>query len=95
MSDKTYLNCLIERKRYRKWSGQILQVEGMLAASINTQYDDESAVIGSNLAYAAIYQLGGNAGKNKKVQIHKRPYLNLTDSNYQEILYNCKKYLKQ
>ena len=89
LSDKT--KKLREKKR--KWPGQILQVEGMLAASINTQYDDESAVIGSNLAYAAINQLGGNACKNKKVQITKRPYLNLTDSDYQEILHEAKKYL--
>ena len=82
------------REKKRKWPGQILQVEGMLAASINTQYDDESAIIGSNLAYAAIHQLGGNAGKNKKVQIPKRPYLNLTDSDYQEILHEAKKFLK-
>ena len=37
------------RTKKRKWPGQILQVEGKLAASVNTQYDDDSAVIGSNL----------------------------------------------
>ena len=84
-----------QRKKKKKWPRMILQVEGQLVSSINTQYDDESAIIGSNLAYAAIHQLGGNAGKNKKAQIPKRPYLNLTDSDYQEIYYNCKEYLKQ
>ena len=46
-------------------------VEGMLAASINTQYDDYSAAIGSNQPYATIHQFGGNAGKNKKVIMYK------------------------
>ena len=63
----------------------ILQVEGILAASINTQYDDESAIIGSNLVYAAIHQLGGNAGRNKKITIFARPYLKLTNNDYIEI----------
>ena len=41
------------RRKQHKYPGQILQVEGNLASSINTQYDDNSAVIGSNLPYAA------------------------------------------
>ena len=58
-----------QRTKKRKWPGQILQVEGKLAASINTYYDNDSAVIGSNLEYAAIHQLGGQAGRNKSVEI--------------------------
>lgn len=68
------------RKKTRHWPGRILQVEGQLATSITTQYDNESAVIGSNLAYAAIHQLGGQAGKGKKVTIPARPYLDLTEN---------------
>ena len=41
-----------QRTKKRKWPGQILQVEGKLAASINTYYDNDSAVIGSNLEYS-------------------------------------------
>lgn len=74
------------RKKTKHWPGKILQVEGQLATSITTQYDSESAVIGSNLAYAAIHQLGGNAGKGKKVTIPARPYLNLTEVEYKEII---------
>ena len=83
-----------QREKKKKWPGMILQVEGILAASINTQYDDDSAVIGSNQPYAAIHQLGGNVGKNKKVTIPKRPYLNLTDGDYKEILHESKKFVK-
>ena len=62
-----------QRTKKKKWPGQILQVSGQLASSISTQYDDESAIIGSNLDYAAIHQLGGQAGKNKKVTITEIP----------------------
>ena len=83
-----------QRTKQKKWPGQILQVSGQLASSISTQYDDESAVIGSNLDYAAIHQLGGQAGKNKKVTIPARPYLKLTDDDFNEILDAIEQYLK-
>ena len=82
------------REKINKWPGQILQVEGKLAASINTYYDNDSAVIGSNLEYAAIHQLGGQAGKNKSVEIPARPYLKLTDDDYDEINHEIQNYLK-
>ena len=84
-----------QRTKKRKWPGQILQVEGKLAASINTYYDNNSAVIGSNLEYAAIHQLGGQAGKNKSVEISARPYLFLTEDDYSEVLSECEKYLSE
>lgn len=70
-----------------------MQVSGQLASSVNTYYDNDSAVIGSNLEYAAIHQLGGQAGRNKKVTIPARPYLKLTDNDYNEILETITKYL--
>lgn len=79
-----------QRKKIGKSPGQILQVTGQLASSVNTYYDEDSAIIGSNLAYAAIHQLGGQAGKNKKVTILARPYLKLTDDDLEEII----KYIK-
>lgn len=82
-----------QRKKIGKYPGQILQVTGQLASSVNTYYDDDSAVIGSNLAYAAIHQLGGQAGRNKKVTIPVRPYLKLTDRDFEEIIDAFKKYL--
>ena len=75
-----------QRKKTGHWPGQILQVSGQLASSINTYYDDESAIIGSNLDYAAIHQLGGQAGKKKAVSIPARPYLKLSDDDFVEIL---------
>lgn len=71
-----------------------MQVEGKLAASINTYYDNDSAVIGSNLEYAAIHQLGGQGGKNKSVEIPARPYLKLTNNDYEEIMATIKEMIK-
>lgn len=82
------------RVKKRKWPGQILQVEGVLASSINTQYDENSVVIGSNLPYAAIHQKGGKAGRYKKANIPARPYLKLTDDDFEEILHETEKFLK-
>ena len=74
-------------------AGQILQVEGKLATSISTYYDNDSAVIGSNLEYAAIHQLGGHASKNKSVEIPARPYLKLPVNNLEEILETFSRYI--
>ena len=73
------------RRKTGHYPGQILQVSGQLALSITTQYDDTSAIIGSNKVYAAIQQLGGQAGKNKKVNIPTRPYLNISEDDYKDI----------
>lgn len=81
------------RKKSGHYPGQILQVSGQLALSVTTQYDDSSAVIGSNKIYAAILQLGGLAGKNKKTTIPARPYLKLTDDDFDEIISIVEKYL--
>lgn len=90
LSDKTKT----ARKKTGHYPGQILQVSGQLALSVTTQYDDSSAVIGSNKVYAAIHQLGGLAGKNKKTTIPARPYLSLTNDEYEEILSSVENYLK-
>ncbi|MBR5305079.1 MAG: phage virion morphogenesis protein [Candidatus Gastranaerophilales bacterium] len=82
-----------QRKKSGHWPGQILQVSGQLASSINTYYDGNSAIIGSNLDYAAIHQLGGQAGKNKSVTIPARPYLQLTDEDFEEILESTEGFL--
>lgn len=82
-----------QRNKSGHWPGQILQVSGQLASSISTYYDGNSAIIGSNLDYAAIHQLGGQAGKNKSITIPARPYLKLKDNDFEEIIENAKKYL--
>src|SRR5574344_1123153 len=51
-----------KRTKTGHYPGKILQVEAQLATSIITHYDIESPVIGSNLVYSAIHQLGGQEG---------------------------------
>ena len=65
----------------------------MYEKQITIQYNNESAIIGSNKVYAAIHQLGGLAGKNKKVSSPARPYLKLTDDDFEEILIATSKFL--
>ena len=81
------------RKKTGHYPGQILQVSGQLALSVTTQYDDTSAIIGSNKIYAAIHQLGGQAGKNKKTTIPARPYLSLTDDDFEDIIETIQHYI--
>ncbi len=56
----------------RRKGGKILQDTGQLAASIQSQSDDSTAVVGTNKKYARIHQLGGRTGahvirpRNKK-----------------------------
>ena len=81
------------RRKTGHYPGQILQVSDQLAMSITTQYDNESAVIGSNKVYAVIHQLGGQAGKNKKITIPARPYLSLTDDDFEDIIETIEHYI--
>lgn len=83
-----------QRKKTGHYPGQILQVTGQLASSISTYYDDNSAIIGSNLDYTAIHQLGGQTGKGKKTTIPARPYLELTDEDFAEIIDETENFLK-
>ena len=82
-----------QRTKTKHDPGKILQVEGRLALSVTTQYDNDSAVIGSNLDYARIHQLGGQAGRNKSVEIPARPYLKIVQNDFIEILKETEKYI--
>lgn len=47
------------RARDGTWPGKILQRSGGLASSIQQDFDDRQAVVGTNKVYAAIQQFGG------------------------------------
>lgn len=53
-----------QRKKKGYWPGQILQRSGGLAASIETDSDELSATIGTNVVYAAIQQFGGTTRRS-------------------------------
>lgn len=56
---------------------KMLWEKGDLSGSIHFQADAQSVTIGSSgsIPYAAIQQMGGRAGRGKKVTIPARPYL--------------------
>ena len=56
----------------------ILQISKVLRNSNSTRYNNNIAVIGTNMPYARIHQKGGWAGKGRKVRIPARPFLQLT-----------------
>jgi phage virion morphogenesis protein len=68
-------------------------MRGELAASITSNYDESSAIVGTNKAYAAIHQFGGKSGKNKKAEIPARPYLKLNEKDLNKILKITSDYL--
>jgi phage virion morphogenesis protein len=74
------------RKKKGYWPGKILQLRGELAASITSEYSKNSAIVGTNKAYAAIHQFGGKAVIGKKVEIPDRTYLKLTNSDLNKTL---------
>lgn len=66
----------------------ILKEEGLrggLRGSINYQVKGETLALGSPLPYARIHQLGGQAGRNRKVTIPARPYLGVSKDDEAEI----------
>lgn len=63
-----------------------------LMSSITSDYDNDSAVVGTNEIYAAIHQFGGMAGRGRKVKIKPRPFLQLTTQDEQDILDDVQTY---
>lgn len=49
----------LSRYKQGTWPGKILQRSGGLASSIQQQFDQREAVVGTNKIYAAIHQFGG------------------------------------
>ncbi|MBS3936005.1 MAG: phage virion morphogenesis protein [Sulfuritalea sp.] len=62
-------------KDKRRQGGRLLQDTGRLAASVTPFWSAREAGIGSNTVYAAIHQLGGQAGRGLKATLPPRPYL--------------------
>lgn len=64
------------RAKKGKWPGKKLQMsQGGLAASISKSVQGNLVTVGTNKAYAAIHQFGGQAGRGRKVTIPARPFL--------------------
>jgi phage virion morphogenesis protein len=78
---------LSPRTLKRKKHPKILTESGHLRGSIRSQLLGSRAVaVGTNRVYAAIHQLGGQAGRGRKVTIPARPYLGVSAADRVRIL---------
>lgn len=69
----------------KKGSGKTLLDTGRLRSSISFSGTALEVHVGSGLEYARIHQLGGKAGRGRKVTIPARPYLGLSVDDQKEI----------
>ena len=69
----------------RKGRASPLLDTGRLRSSISFSATPSEVFVGSNIEYARIHQLGGKAGRGRKVTIPARPYLGLSDDDQAEI----------
>ena len=76
--------------KYR--SGIPLNDTGALRQSIDELSDNDTARVGTNMVYAAIHQFGGWAGRNRKVYIPARPFLQLTNEDKQDLMDDVQDY---
>jgi phage virion morphogenesis protein len=61
---------------------------GKLQNSITVRAGAARVVVGTNRVYARIHQMGGMAGRNKKVRIPARPYLMVQEEDW-ETMRDC------
>ncbi|GAB6392507.1 MAG: phage virion morphogenesis protein [Treponematales bacterium] len=71
----------LKRPRANGKTRPILHDRGQLRRSLNHNWQafpDGSVIFGSNMVYARIHQMGGDAGRGRKSHITARPYLGVT-----------------
>ena len=73
---------------------RILFRQGHLRNSITHHASRTGVEIGTNLIYGRIHQLGGEAGRGKKITIPARPYLGLSDADQDLIVNLAQSYLE-
>ena len=82
----------------RKKDARILIEGDVLRKSIvvrpSTRKTNLSLRMGSNLVYARIHQLGGKAGRGRKVAIPARPYLGFSDEDRETLRRKILKHLR-
>lgn len=76
-------------------SGKPLVDTGHLRNSINQLYDNDTALVGTNVVYAAIHNFGGMAGRNRKVNIPARPFLTLSNEDKQDLMDDVQDYFRR
>lgn len=76
--------------KYR--NGKPLVDSGRLRDSVVAYSDNDTALVGTNMVYAAIHNFGGMAGRNRKVRIPQREFLVLTGNDKQALMDDVQDY---
>lgn len=76
----------VAAKAKRGHSDKILRQRGYLADTIRYQADEGGVRVGTNRIYGAIHQLGGKAGRGRKVTIPARPFLGISREDRDRIM---------
>ena len=77
----------------KKARGKTLIDTARLKNSITYRADKDSVAVGTNVIYARIHQLGGMAGRGKKVRIPARPYLVIQESDWAYLIKSTRDFL--
>lgn len=72
-------------RRALEKGGKTLTNSGRLRRSIDYAATSDKVMVGSNLAYARIHQLGGKTRKGHKVDMPARPYLGVSKEDMEEV----------
>jgi phage virion morphogenesis protein len=65
--------------------GKTLTDTARLRNSIDSAVAGDTVLVGSNVVYSRIHQMGGMAGRGHKVTIPARPYLGISKEDWREI----------
>jgi phage virion morphogenesis protein len=90
-----------QKMRFRKGAAEkmgnlrILFRQGHLRNSITSRASRTGVEIGTNLAYGALHQFGGQAGRGRKITVPARPYLGLSTADEDKIETLAQDYLRE
>lgn len=75
-------------------AGKTLTDTARLRASIDYAATPTKVMVGSNVAYARIHQMGGKTGKGHKVTMPARPYLGVSGEDMEEVKETVSEFIK-
>lgn len=75
--------------------GHILRESGRLYQSLTYAVGAGQVEVGTNTVYARIHQLGGRAGRGRKVTIKPRPFLGLDTEDRREVMDIVNDYIRE
>ena len=81
-------------RKNRRGRARPLLDTGRLRKSLAISATATEVHVGSNLVYARIHQLGGQAGPGRKVTIPARPFLGISEEDREEITALIKEHLE-